>query len=115
MKTTILYLAPQEARRRVGNLGAFCDATTMLDQRTLDATIIVNNRLDPKIQRAYLKHEGVQLGILREWAGHGGSIPSIMPNAHENGLQAGLDEAEKLGVLEQYKKRRAMWSKEYGG
>lgn len=101
MKTTILYLSPREAKPRLGEhrLGP---AITLLDQNHQDATIIVNRRLPMSVQKAFLKHEGTQLGVIRQMFREGYSFQQSCRTAHEAGVAAGCQRAKKLGVLEKY-------------
>lgn len=103
----ILYMTPGQAQERLQltepdarlNLGV-----TAFNRQTGEGTIIINSLLPPSIQSAIEEQERIQYQMMYAYinSSPGRNVEDIMPHAHYAGLDAGVQKAKELGVLDEY-------------
>lgn len=83
-------------------------AKTLFEKNGKAKQILIDKTLPPKIQRVFLFHERVQLGVIRRWVNSapGRTMESVLHAAHFKGLEAGNRLAKRMGVFDEYKKIR---------
>ena len=93
-------------------LAKFVGGMTLYNQETGRATIVINSDLDSDLQAVYFCHEEAQLAQIVEARDSGIAFGTICYVAHRVGLDAGVAEAQRRGVLDKYLHHREVSSVE---
>ena len=103
--------AVQFAKKKGVEMSGFSGGITLIDLGGR-ATVIIDKDLDLGLRVVYTAHELAQLNKIREAEAEGYPFSSICSHAHQVGLRAGVEEAKKRGVLDQYLQHRGVKSVE---
>jgi hypothetical protein len=97
-----LHLAEPDARLNLG--------ITQYNRETGEGTIIINANLPPLIRQVIHEHEQVQCLMIQKYVSNHPErhMEDILPYAHFAGLNAGVELAKQLGVLEDYLEIRGL-------
>ena len=82
---------------------------TLIDEEGR-ATIVIDRSLNQQLREVYLAHEAEQLRVIMEMRERGIPFTSSCYVAHQVGLNAGVEKASELGVLDEYLKHRGVGS-----
>ncbi len=98
----VSHMTPQEVTHKLGHEEPLSRlAFTVINKETGAAEIIINSTLPQTIQQVLLEHERVQYEMIQGYSGRG-NIEDMMPYAHYAALDAGIELAIKLGVIDEY-------------
>lgn len=105
-KPLIIYAPPSEGEKIVGYEEPRLQlAVTVMNKKTGESKIIINSTLPEPIRRVLLRQERVQYEMIQKYSSHG-DIENMMPYAHYAGLDAGLELAIELGVVDEFLRLR---------